>query len=187
MNWMGFSGGTVKPYISHSKNKSSLIGRRRFLGVCASSLAALSLPVVPGCSDDFESKDPWKLWLAQSLRGQVRTLNPSLPVPGTEVTFRCGLKVNEYVQLGVTTTGPSGDYFMLAENHPGADAGFWRFIIDGDEFQNSDDDVPVYCLVDFKKTGFEIKTNEFVLLRKPQKSLPPVSETFHLVQHALLF
>lgn len=187
MNSKGFSGGIVKPYTLLSKDSSFLIGRRRFLGVCASSMAALALPSLPGCGDDLRPGDPWKLWIAQTLRGKVTTLIPSgLAVPGTEVTFRCGLKLNEYALFGIATTGSSGDYYMLAEDHPGADAGYWRFIIDDSHFQNSDDDVPVYCQFEFKKTGFSPKVYQKILWRKPQKSLPPTSESFHLVQHALL-
>jgi hypothetical protein len=112
----------------------------------------------------------------------VQTSFGSYPVVNATVRFWAGLKPNQYALLGTTHTGVSGAYSMSAEEHPSADAGFWRFIIDHSFFRVSSDDVPVYCRVEALVEG-RLDSVEFTLLRKPQKTLPPDSEAFHLVQN----
>jgi hypothetical protein len=161
------------------------LSRRKFLSTCASYGAVLAAGGTGGlwsCSSGFESKETWILWIAQTLRGTVITRwGDGLPVPGAHVRFWGGLRPNEFALFGEKITDAAGRYEMVAEEHPGARAGFWWFEIDSSFFRSSDDDVPVYCQLEVKKPGFDIVVKEQILWRRPQKSLPPFSEGFHMI------
>jgi hypothetical protein len=165
---------------------SSVITRRRFLIRCTALGAGLSLAGLAGCSDGFEPKETWKLWVAKTLRGVVQSSEESLPLVDARVEFLAGLKLNEYALLGVTRTGIGGLYTMSAAENPSADAGFWRFIIDHSFFRTTSDDVPVYCKVVATYYGRQQEL-PFILPRKPQKSLPPESEAFYLTRNVRMF
>jgi hypothetical protein len=165
---------------------ASPLTRRRFLARCAAFGAGASLAGLWGCSNEFEPEETWKLWVAKSLQGTVLTAVGSNPVIGAIVNFRAGLKLNQYALLGSKVTGIGGRYEMSAEEHPSADAGYWRFVIDHSFFRVSSDDVPVYCQVTVSAPGFDEEVRDFILNRKPQKTLPPESEAFHLIQNIQL-
>jgi hypothetical protein len=160
---------------------STVITRRRFLIRCAALGAGVSLAGLPGCSNEFEPEETWKLWLAKTLRGVVLS-SSGTPMVDARVEFLAGLDPNQQALLGITHSGIGGKYAMSAEDHPSADAGFWRFIIDHSFFRTTSDDVSVYCKVTATFQGNQDEV-EFTLLRKPQKTLPPDSEAFHQIRN----
>lgn len=165
-----------------AKQATSVMTRRRFLVRCAAVGAGVSLAGLTGCNNGFDPKDPWKLWIAKTLQGTVQSTVGTYPIIGAHVYFRAGLKLNEYALLGTTTTGNSGNYEMVAADHPSADAGFWRFIIDSSFFHSSSDDITIYCQLEASLENRQV-INDFTLLRRPQKILPPDNGAFHLIQN----